>query len=115
VRAGQHFNGFNLALNLHVSTVVSPAEIDLRSWPLGVVALCLRGTMRAAGRETATESRASHIEMLDGFKLAGRVVYRTSLADGYLRYTRVTFWLDYASASLPTILVFCNQRCTFGA
>jgi hypothetical protein len=114
VRAGQHFNGFNLALNLHVSTVVSPAEIDLRSWPLGVVALCLRGTMRA-GQETATASRASHIEMLDGFNLPERVVCSASPADECLGYTRVTFWLDYASATQPAILVFCNQRCTFGA
>lgn len=76
---------------------------------MGGVAVRLRGTMWA-GQETA-----SRTERLDGFNLAGRVVYVTSLADGCLRYTRVTFWLDYVSASQPTILVFCNQRCTFGA
>jgi hypothetical protein len=93
--------------------VQSPSEIDLRSWPLGVVAVCLRRTMRA-GQETATDSTASHIEMLHGFKLAGRAVCSASPADGCLRYTRVTFWLGYVSASQPTILVFCNQRALLG-
>ena len=68
-----------------------------------------------AGQETASDLRASHIEMLDGFNLARRVVYRPSLPDECLRYTRVTFWPRYVSASQPTILVFCNLRYTFGA
>jgi hypothetical protein len=57
----------------------------------------------------------SCIEMLDGFGLGRRVVRSASPADGWLRYTRVTFWLRYVSDTQPTILVFCNQRCTFGA
>jgi hypothetical protein len=76
---------------------------------LGGRAVRLRGTMWA-GQETA-----SRIERLAGFNLAGRAVYRASLADGCLHYTRVTSWIDYGSASQPTILVFCNERCTFCA
>jgi hypothetical protein len=75
---------------------------------LGGRAVRLRGTMWAAGEETAPR-----IERLAGSNLAGRAVYRASLADGCLHYTRVTFWIDYVSASQPTILVFCNERCTF--
>ena len=41
--------------------------------------------------------------------------YSASPADGCLRHTRVTFWPRYVPASQFTILVFCNQRYTFGA